>query len=451
VLGLTRGRVRVEGLDRLPARDPVLFALNHVNTFEAIVVPILLIGLRGERKIAFLADWMYFHLPVFGWALRTSGAIPVWTKRARIPGFDRLRPKRRTPPLEAAAAAVGRGRAVALYLEGRRNPDPRALLPGRPGLARLALATGVPVVPVGVDYVGRSAGRRPSAIPRLIVRIGAPLEVPVAGAELAADFALRRRREAQLTDRVMQALADLSGKQLPVVVLPKERSMDSCERTSRIIASRVASGADLEDAKRVVDEVYVQEKGWMSNAQLDSFPGGESISWFLVRVHGEPAGLLRVVYDPPLQFPPEYRVELAKGVDWAALAAVARVAEVGRFMIRAQFRRNSRIAVELMRVAVREIVERDYSHLITDVFEGDPHSPYDFHTKILGFEEIGSHSHGEMHTDRRRIILALDINQAYLRMRAKGGRFYRSFTEGYRHLLDARVATPPAQQFAAAR
>ena len=73
------------------------------------------------------------------------------------------------------------------------------------------------------------------------------------------------------------------------------------------------------------------------------------------------------------------------------------------------------------------------------MFEGDPHSPYEFHTRVLGFEEIGFHMHGEMKTDRKRIILALDIDQAYIRMRARGGRFYRTFTEGYRDLLEARV------------
>jgi hypothetical protein len=85
---------------------------------------------------------------------------------------------------------------------------------------------------------------------------------------------------------------------------------------------------------------------------------------------------------------------------------------------------------------------------VTDVFEGDPHSPYEFHTRVLGFEEIGFHTHGELKTDRRRIILVLDIDRAYIRMRARGGRFYRTFTEGYRDLLEARVADPRKQELA---
>jgi hypothetical protein len=207
-------------------------------------------------------------------------------------------------------------------------------------------------------------------------------------------------------------------------------------------ARKVELSSDSEDARQVVQDVYVREKRWLSTATLDAFPGGASISWFIVRVQGEPAGLLRVVYDPPLSFPPGYQVELRKEVDWASLAATARIAEVGRFMILEKHRRNPRVAVELMRTAVREIVERDYTHLVTDVFEGDPHSPYEFHTRVLGFAEIGSHTHGELQSDRKRIILAVDIDQAFLRMRTRSDRFYRRFTEGYRHLLEARLAAP---------
>lgn len=437
VVSLFGRRVRVEGAGRLPQEEPVLFALNHLNAAEALLAPIFLIHRYEGRKIAFLCDWMYFYMPLFGWALRRAGAIPVWSKRAKLPGLAALRPRRRIPPLEAAGATLRRGRSVAFYPEGRRNPDPTHLLPGKPGLARLALHTGVPIVPVGVDYEGRAAGRRAPLVPRLTLRIGHPLTVD--RTSLDRDPRSRSNLENDLTNRVMEALASLSGKRTAPERPTEDPEMNG-DSNAGIVARRVSPGPDMDDALSIVDRVYVREKGWMSAPHLDTFPGGDSISWFLVRVDGEAAGLLRVVYDPPLHFPSEYRVELRPDVDWKALAAVARVAEVGRFMILEGHRRNTRVAVELMRVAIREIVERDYTHLVTDVFEGDPHSPYDFHTRVLGFEEIGSHAHGEMRTDRRRIILALDIDRAYLRMRARGGRFYRNFTEGYRHLLEERIS-----------
>jgi 1-acyl-sn-glycerol-3-phosphate acyltransferase len=441
VLWLARNRIRVEGAEHLPARDPVLLALNHLNAFEALVVPLLLISLRGQRKIAFVSDWMYFHVPIFGWALRRSGAIPVWTKPAKVPGLHWLRPTRRASPLKIAAERLAAGKAVALYPEGRRNTDPKQLLPGRPGLARLALETGVCIVPVGVDYAGREAGLPPPAFPHLTVRIGEPLTVEKERAALAQQPKSRQPIEDRLTARIMQTISALSGKS---VATPEANEIPQVERrqTSAVEARRVELSSDAEDARGVVQDVYVREKKWLNTATLDTFPGGASISWFIVRVKGEPAGLLRVVYDPPLNFPPGYHVELRKDVDWAALIASARIAEVGRFMILEKYRRNPRVALELMRTAVREIVERDYTHLVTDVFEGDPHSPYEFHTRVLGFEEIGFHTHGELHSDRKRIILALDIDRAFVRMRTRSGRFYRSFTEGYRHLVEARFADP---------
>jgi 1-acyl-sn-glycerol-3-phosphate acyltransferase len=448
VLWLTRNRVRVEGAEHLPKQDPVLIAMNHLNAFEALVAPLVLISLRGERKLVFLSDWMYFYMPIFGWALRRSGAIPVWSKRAKVPFLHLFRPARRPAPLKVAAQRLAAGKALALYPEGRRNDSPDTLLPGRPGLAWLALDSGVCIVPVGTDYEGRKEGRPAPRFPRLTIRIGKPLAVDQERAALAQKLRSRQTVESELTARVMENLARLSGKRVAAAAMKAESKMEQ-QPTGSIEARKVEPDADFEDAKRVVQEVYVTEKGWMSDATLDAFPGGASISWFIVRVRGEPAGLLRVVYDPPLEFPPGYRVELRKGVDWAALAAAARVAEVGRFMIREEHRRNPRVAIELMRAAVGEIVARDYTHLLTDVFEGDPHSPYEFHTRVLGFEEIGFHTHGELKTDRKRIILVLDIDRAYVRMRTRGGRFYRTFTEGYRDLLEARVADPRKRELAA--
>ena len=206
-----------------------------------------------------------------------------------------------------------------------------------------------------------------------------------------------------------------------------------------VTCERIESASQQDEALAVVDEVYVSEKGWMEETKLDAFPYGSAISWYLARVNGEPAGLMRLLYDPPLDFPSEYDVQLNSDVDWLAVARQARIVEVGRLMVRDRFRSQTRVVMRLMSAAVNEVVQRDYTHLLTDVFEGDPHSPLNFHTRVIGFQRIGTHTHGEMKTQRKRIILALDIDQAYLKMRARGGRVFQEFTEGVRHLLEARV------------
>ena len=92
-----------------------------------------------------------------------------------------------------------------------------------------------------------------------------------------------------------------------------------------------------------------------------------------------------------------------------------------------------------MGVAVREVVERNYTHFITDVFEGEPHSPLGFHTRVLGFEVIGSHVYGELNCSLTRIILTLDILKAYKRMKERRNRLYWSLTEGIRGQLDGKL------------
>ena len=53
-----------------------------------------------------------------------------------------------------------------------------------------------------------------------------------------------------------------------------------------------------------------------------------------------------------------------------------------------EHRGNLMLAAALMRAATREMVLRGYTHVITDVFEDDPHSPLGFHTRVMGFRPV---------------------------------------------------------------
>jgi hypothetical protein len=78
-----------------------------------------------------------------------------------------------------------------------------------------------------------------------------------------------------------------------------------------------------------------------------------------------------------------------------------------------------------MRAATVEGLERGTTHLLTDVFEDDPHSPYGFHTRVLGFRPIATHDMGELNSKSRRITLLLDLSACYKRLRARNHWFYR--------------------------
>lgn len=208
-----------------------------------------------------------------------------------------------------------------------------------------------------------------------------------------------------------------------------------------VVTEKILTPEARRRAMPVIEEVYLREKSWIDDpaAEIPPAPGAVADrSWFLVSVDGEAAGVVRLLYDPSLEMPAELGLTLDREVDLDAFRRGSRVVEVGRLMILPSFRRNVRVVLSLMKAAVREVVDRGYTHFITDVFEGDPHSPLKFHTRVLGFERIGTHRRGELRCERTRIILILDIATAYERMKRKQNRLFREFTEGVREVMEAR-------------
>lgn len=136
LVGMT-GRLEVTGDLPVRLRDrPVLLAANHIGNFDVFVL------VAACRRIGvaprFLATGGLFDTPVIGWGLRTSGHIRVDRGRDSI-----------TQAFGAAVDALRSGTPLLAYPEGRISHDP-GLWPerGKTGVARMALAADVPVVPV---------------------------------------------------------------------------------------------------------------------------------------------------------------------------------------------------------------------------------------------------------------------------------------------------------------
>ena len=73
---------------------------------------------------------------------------------------------------------------------------------------------------------------------------------------------------------------------------------------SCITVERVLSGETRRNAVEVIEQVFRKEKKWISAAQEQlpqTFEENDSFSWFLAKVDGRPAGVLRLMYDPPLE------------------------------------------------------------------------------------------------------------------------------------------------------
>lgn len=211
---------------------------------------------------------------------------------------------------------------------------------------------------------------------------------------------------------------------------------------ARVTVSRITDQRDLAEALTVLDAVYLKEKNWIKSAeqQLDETAlSSTNVSWFLARYNRKPVGVLRLLYDPSFDFPPDICLTLEKGINLDDLAAEHRFVEIGRFCILPEYRSRMLVSLRLMRIAIKEVVERNYSHFITDVFENEPTSPFKFHTKLLGFEVIGKHLYGELTCSCTRIILTLDILKAYNNLKLKNSRIYRSLTYGIRGLLNKKL------------
>ena len=199
-------------------------------------------------------------------------------------------------------------------------------------------------------------------------------------------------------------------------------------------------------ALEVMRAIYRDEKNWVQADE--SLVAREeitdpNISWFVVISDGRPAGVVRVLYEPPVDLYHSYGMKvLDQGQDIEALLRRSRIAEVGRFAVLPEHRRSVLVAVALMRAAARETVEREFSHYITDVFEGEKHSPYEFHTRVMGFQLIATHDTGELNCPNRRLTMLLDIRSAYHRLQEEKSWAFRYLTEGWEPRLHELMREP---------
>jgi 1-acyl-sn-glycerol-3-phosphate acyltransferase len=130
-------RVRLTGLEHVPARGATLLAFNHVSALDGPVLATAFTA-RTLRPVRFLVAAEFFRRRFHGWVLRTFDQIPI--RRGEGDGAA----------LDAALDALRGGSVIAIAPEGAVNDDPEHLQRIRSGIARLALPTGAPIVPVGI-------------------------------------------------------------------------------------------------------------------------------------------------------------------------------------------------------------------------------------------------------------------------------------------------------------
>ena len=188
------------GLENIPRQGGVIVVANHVTVIDPLTLAHPLYD--GARRIPrYLAKSELFTVPVVGWLLRKGGQIPVY-RRSRDAANS----------LREAEAAVAAGELVVIYPEGTCTRDPDGWpMASKTGVARLALACGVPVVPVAHWGAHRILGyhsKRPRLFPpKLVLAIaGPPVDLSkYQGVEPTNDV-LR-----EVTDLLMTRVKDLLG------------------------------------------------------------------------------------------------------------------------------------------------------------------------------------------------------------------------------------------------
>ena len=186
-------RVRVEGKEHLPRRGAVILAANHRSFLDSIFLPLVL-----DRRMTFVAKAEYFDDPKTAWFFRAVGQIPIRREGGTASEGALL----------AATEVLRGGGAFGIYPEGTRTRDGYTHR-GHTGVARLAMRTGAPVVPVGLvgtDECQPTDKKLPRVFREVHVRFGAP----IAAAHYAdADERLALRR---LTDELMFEIVQLCGR-----------------------------------------------------------------------------------------------------------------------------------------------------------------------------------------------------------------------------------------------
>jgi 1-acyl-sn-glycerol-3-phosphate acyltransferase len=188
-------RPKVSGLEHIPREGGAIIAANHVSFLDPLLLPLVV----PRRRVMFLTKVKYIDKPLLRWILTGAGVIPVATDDPRAVGQS----------VTAAVEVVRSGRLVGIFPEGTRSPDGR-LQRGKTGVARVALESGAPVIPVGI--IGTDL-----AFPRG-ARLPRPRSVRIAfGPPITFANSDGRVRSASLsraaTDRVMAAIRDLSGQE----------------------------------------------------------------------------------------------------------------------------------------------------------------------------------------------------------------------------------------------
>ena len=192
-------RPQVEGRENVPADGPAIIASNHLSFCDSIFMPLMV-----RRKITFVAKAEYFTgKGIKGFLIKSffvgTGTIPV----------DRSGGMAAQAAMDTGLRILRSGQLFGIYPEGTRSPDGR-LYRGKTGVARLALESGAPVVPVAMlnSDIVQPPGKIIPKVMRVKIRFGEPMDFSRYAGQVGDRFV-----ERAITDEIMYELMELSGRE----------------------------------------------------------------------------------------------------------------------------------------------------------------------------------------------------------------------------------------------
>jgi 1-acyl-sn-glycerol-3-phosphate acyltransferase len=189
-------RPKVKGLRNVPGSGPVIIASNHLSFSDSIFMPLVV-----PRKVTFLAKSEYFTSPGPKGLLKKLTFIAL----GQVP-VDRSGGRRSEAALITGLKVLAEGKCLGIYPEGTRSPDGR-LYKGRTGIARLAIESGAPIIPVAMFNTEKiqPTGTVVPKVMRVEMIFGEPLYFEGDSSDL---LYLR-----EVTDKIMATIQALSGQE----------------------------------------------------------------------------------------------------------------------------------------------------------------------------------------------------------------------------------------------
>jgi 1-acyl-sn-glycerol-3-phosphate acyltransferase len=221
-------RPRAEGTEHVPATGSAILASNHLSAADWIHMPLSL-----KRRVTFLAKAEYFT----GTGMKGAMQRAFFTGAGQVP-IDRSSASAAENAIQTGLRILREGKLLGIYPEGTRSPDGR-LYRGKTGVARMALETGSPVVPVAMIYTSKKLpfGMK---IPRVKVRFGPPLDFSRYEG-LSGD----RFVERSITDEILYEIMELSGQEyVDVYGATVKKSMDATGASAPDVVAKLQPPPD---------------------------------------------------------------------------------------------------------------------------------------------------------------------------------------------------------------